>query len=55
MPSKEEAVYMEAVWGLDAVIKTIELEDFVFLYLSLLLENSLVFVSSDAGLISSAM
>ncbi|KAL4499118.1 hypothetical protein ABPG72_017020 [Tetrahymena utriculariae] len=55
VPNREEAKHIEAEWGCSLVLSSFEKELFVNIFLSLLLEQSVVFVSSNSALLSSTM
>ncbi|KAL4449911.1 hypothetical protein ABPG74_015030 [Tetrahymena malaccensis] len=55
VPNREEAQHIEAEWGCSLVLSSFEKEFFVNIFLSLLLEQSVVFVSSNSALLSSTM
>jgi len=45
----------EALWGSYFTLSSIPLENFAFLYLSILLENSVAFFSSNSSLLSASL
>ncbi|EGR32985.1 hypothetical protein IMG5_064390, partial [Ichthyophthirius multifiliis] len=55
IPNKDLAKHIEAEWGCSIVLSSLELEQFISIFLSLLLEQSIVFVSNNSALLSSTV
>lgn len=55
LPAKSECCYLDSEWGAYFSLSNFTADEFVFILLSLMLENSIVFFSKNQTILSTTM